>query len=136
MESKIDASPSLSGSSTALVVMLALTVAGCSSRRAAPPDAHVPAPVLESAVAARAACANYDRVMMDTAFPRAAIVRGIDTGRVTVRFQVTATKVRVLSIDASDPAFGEAAIDLVRQLDCRVAEPTTFEVPLAWRTSR
>ena len=90
----------------------------------------------EPAAAARAACRNYEKAVQDAPFPREAIIRGIDQGSASVQFAVDGTTVTVLSVRSSDPAFGNAAADIVGTLDCRVDRPTRFEVPFSWRTVR
>ncbi len=92
-----------------------------------------PAPDVE---AVRAACANYDAVFFAQPFPRDAIIRGLDSGHASVRFQVDDGRVAVTSVTASDPAFGQAAVESVRQLQCRVERTTIFEIPFDWRTAR
>jgi hypothetical protein len=118
----------------AIVVAVALT--GCAHR--APPVADTPreVPVFEGAARARAACPNYDHVMRESSFPRDAIVRGIESGSATVRFEVVDGHVRVVSVISSDPAFGTTALELARRFECRTDGPTTFEIPLTWQTSR
>jgi outer membrane biosynthesis protein TonB len=115
---------------------VALVVAGCAHRPPAPVPTTVDAPPALGVAEARASCPNYERVMSGFTYPNDAIVRGIDGGRATVRFDVSGSQVRVLSVTSSDPAFGAAAFELVRKLECRTDRPTTFEIPLTWQTSR
>ena len=91
---------------------------------------------LQPASAARAACTNYVQAVQGAPFPRDAVIRGIDRGNATVRFAVDGTTITVLSVRSSDPAFGNAASDVVATLTCRVDRPTNFEVPFDWRTVR
>jgi hypothetical protein len=92
--------------------------------------------VIEGAARARVACPNYERVLGESSYPRDAIARGIESGSALVRFDVVDSHVRVLSVTSSDPTFGATAQALVRQFECHVDQPTTFEVPLTWRTAR
>jgi hypothetical protein len=134
-----------------LIVAFAVSLGGCawiSSWFPKPPKASPPAPVAaapqapeaavdaQPAAAARVACANYAQVVESAPFPRDAIIRGIDAGRASVRFLVDVTTISVLSLTSSDPAFGDAAVSIVRKLQCRVDRPTRFEIPFDWRTSR
>jgi outer membrane biosynthesis protein TonB len=99
----------------------------------------VSAPVYDDAqpaTAARAACANYAKAFEDSPFPRDAIIRGIDSGTADVRFRVDGTTLTIVTITSSDPAFGDAAVQIVRKLECRVDRPTTFAIPFAWRSVR
>jgi outer membrane biosynthesis protein TonB len=135
-----------------LIVVLVGGLNGCawisSWFSKSPPKAPAPAAVaaapqaptidvdLQPASAARAACANYAKAFEDSLFPRDAIIRGIDSGTAAVRFRVDGTTLTVLTITSSDPAFGDAALRIVRKLECKVDRPTAFEIPFAWRTTR
>ena len=123
---------------TAIVVLA--SIGGCAwwprwlggSKAAAsigPPEGPPPRPVSE----ARAACANYDRIAASNAYPHDAYLRGILTGNATIRFTVTGSKVDISRVTSSDPAFGDAAVDAVRKLDCRVDQPTVFEMAFVYR---
>ena len=90
----------------------------------------------QPASAAKIACANFDRAFEESTFPRDAIMRGIDAGKASVRFRVDGTSVTIVTITSSDPAFGDAAVRVIRKLECRVDTPTTFEIPFAWRSAR
>ena len=130
-------------------VVLVVPIAGCSwfswfSRK--PPVAPAAAPVSSASPAdpipvaplasARAACANYDALIRESPFPRAAIIRGIDAGTASVLFEVDGTKVTVLSVVSSAPPFGDAAADTARELRCTVDHPTRFSIAFEWRTVR
>jgi outer membrane biosynthesis protein TonB len=115
--------------------LLCVALVACSHRPAATKVAET-GPEILGVAAAHEACSNYDEVMNGAPYPRDAIIRGIDSGRATVRFDVDGTRVRALSVTSSDPAFGGTAFDLVKKLQCRTDRPTTFEIPLSWRTQR
>ncbi len=95
-----------------------------------------PASDVESVAAARAACPNYDAVVRDSPFPRDAILRGLDAGTASVVFAVDGTKVTVLSVTSSAPAFGDAAADAVRKLRCTTGRPARFSMSFEWRSVR
>jgi len=124
---------------TALVM---LTLAGCSwfGRKPAPAPTPAAAPAdtfsAQPVSAARAACANYDTLVRDAPFPRDAIIRGIDSGKASVVFAVDGTKITILSVTSSAPAFGDAAADAARALHCSVDRPARFSVAFEWRTVR
>jgi len=123
-----------------IAMALTLTLAGCSWFARKPSAASVPTSVamtsVEPIAAARAACADYDATPRETPFPRDAIVRGIDSGTAWVVFAVDGTKVTVLSVTSSGPAFGSAAEEAVRKLRCTVDHPARFSMGFDWRSAR
>jgi outer membrane biosynthesis protein TonB len=94
-----------------------------------PPEGPPPRPVAE----ARAACVNYDRIAQSNAYPRDAYLRGILSGKATIRFVVTGSKIDISRVTSTDLAFGDAAMDAVRKLECRVDQPTVFEMAFVYR---
>lgn len=84
-------------------------------------------------VEARAACSNYRQVMGDTVYPRDAVQRGINEGKVIVRFTVDGSTLNVTSVIASDPAFVGPATAAVKKLTCQVERVAEFELPLTYR---
>jgi hypothetical protein len=134
------ASPGSRAKRRVATAFLLLTLAGCSwfGRKPAPAPAVAPAETFsaEPVSAARAACANYDTLVRDAPFPRDAIIRGIDSGKASVVFAVDGTRITILSVTSSAPAFGDAAADAARALHCAVDRPARFSVAFEWRTVR
>lgn len=71
--------------------------------------------------------------MSASAYPRDAVTRGIDEGRVVVRFTIAGSTVTIVSAVASDPAFANVAVSIVRSFVCNVERPTEFEIPFTFR---
>ena len=100
------------------------------------PTGASPSVDVRPAVEAQAACPNHAKAFEQSSFPRGAIIRGVDSGRATVRFAVDGDTVTILSVASSDPEFGNEAMAIVRRYVCHTERPTTFEVPFDWRTGR
>lgn len=81
----------------------------------------------------RAVCSDYRKAMADSAYPRDAIARGLDYGKVIVRFRVDGSSVSVLSVDASDTAFAVVATGMVLRFGCRSDQPVNFEIPFTFQ---
>ena len=90
-----------------------------------------------SPVAAAVACANYNKVMGQASFPRAATRLGLEEGDALIQFTLGAQgQVRdVKAIRASHPAFAENSIRLVSAYKCtgRGAD-VLVQVPFSYKS--
>jgi hypothetical protein len=94
--------------------------------------ANGPPQGLAAGPAARSVCGNYAEAIQASAFPRDAVARGIMDGKVVARFEIDGSSLKVLSLDASDPAFTPVVSGILGRFRCHTDKPTVFEIPFTF----
>jgi periplasmic protein TonB len=102
----------------------------------APPAPAAPKPAA-APVSASVVCSNYNRVMGDAAFPRAATRLGLEEGDALIQFTlgVNGDIKDVKAVRASHQAFAENSIRLVGSFKCTGrGSDVTVQVPFAYKS--